>query len=106
MFTRFVQYRIAVRFTQSDGVAAVFPMSRFSPHLGRDARRIILSADRWILGETAAFLLADGISDLGRLGCRLEPTARTFDVLLERRWLDQQPLSDVRALVICDESNH
>src|SRR5262249_19572558 len=101
MFTGFVRYRLSVRALGPDGAAADVPLFRLAPHMGRDARRIIVPAAAGAFRETHVALLASGLDDLGRLACRTEGAASAIDVRLARWRLDGTALPEARARVDC-----
>jgi hypothetical protein len=91
MFTRPERYRLRVLSTRADRSRVYVPLARLAPHLGKDARRIIIEAEDWYVGETHVALLASGLGDLGRLVCQLEQDALTVDVVLERASILHEP---------------
>ena len=83
MFTQPIRYHLRIVLEQRDGKLEPFPVRQLDGHLGRDARRIVLPAQDWFVGETHAELVAGGLVDLGALVCRLTP-ARAVNVVLDR----------------------
>ncbi len=103
MFTDPVRYRVRLHAVSADGKRTPFRLSRLEPHLGRDARRVVVRAEEWFVGETQVTLLGDGLEDLGELACRVEPRVQKFELALERRSIEFTS-PDVRlARVTCDE---
>jgi hypothetical protein len=88
MFTDLTHYHLTVHRMSDPGAWSVVPLDRLAPHLGRDARRVILPAQQWALGETNSELLAGGLEDIGRLVCELERDARAVEVTLFRERTD------------------
>lgn len=84
MFTRPERYRLRLLTTRADQSRRYVPLSRLAPHLGKDARRVVLEASDWYVGETHVALLASGLGDLGRLVCEIEHEALAVEVVLER----------------------
>jgi hypothetical protein len=83
MFTKVEWVRLTIELRDRDQLARRLGAAELSPHLGRDARRIVLPALNGFSGETAVVLLAEGLPDLARLACQIgrAPSAR---VQLER----------------------
>ena len=100
MFTDLVRYRLQIDAVDAGGAVHPVAPESLARHLGRDARRIIVPAGKPIYGETAASLLASGLPDLGRLVCRLTPSARVVHVTLERDAVDG-PLPPLKRDVTC-----
>ena len=100
MFTDLTEYRLTLDVVSPQGRRNV-PLSRLAPHLGRDARRVILPAARGFVGETNSELLAAGLEDLGRLVCALEADASSVELLLHRRRAEG-PMPPRREHVACD----
>ena len=84
MFTDLTRYQLAIDVDTARG-RQPFALERLSPHLGRDARRIILPAVRPVIGETSSELLAGGLGELGRLVCALERGSRSIELTLRRQ---------------------
>lgn len=84
MFTQPVLYRVRIVVTLQDGSRKAVPVKKLTPHLGRDARRVVGNATQWFVGETQANLMVQGLDDLAELACQLEPAAHHATVLLER----------------------
>jgi hypothetical protein len=101
MFTRTVRYRLRLAVEGPSGPPALVSLDALAPHLGRDARRVLLPARRFVLGETDAELLAGGLGDLARLLCRLRPDAVHAVVVLERQSLEGAALPSARARERC-----
>ena len=104
MFTEHERCRLTVTREAADGTHAAVPIAHLAPHLGRDARRVILPAGEGAIGETQIGLLAGGLDDIGRLVCAIEPGARAAEVALQRFRLDGRPLASGEARVPCGVS--
>jgi len=104
MFTAPVAYRLQLTAENSAGETHQIPIASLAPHLGRDARRVILPAGSGFVGETQVTLMADGLDDLGRLACKLEARARMVVVRLERSKLDRSPLPPASSRVSCEKA--
>jgi hypothetical protein len=87
--------------TESGGARRYLPLEALAPHLGRDARRVIVNATDWFVGETQMRLLASGLADLGELACAVEPGARDVHVVLERHSVQHAELGLEAAKVEC-----
>jgi len=102
MFTDLVRYHLELTRVGASGSRTPIALAELSPHLGLEARRIILPAAHGATGETAAELLAAGRDDLARVGCALHPEAFAVEVIVQRRALSDPPRTD-RSVVTCDE---
>jgi hypothetical protein len=100
MFTDLRQYRLELEAVQAGGARAAVPLELLRPHLGLDARRLILPASQPMFGETAASLLGGGLTDLAELACRLAPGATRVRASLVQRSLSRA-LSEAHAEVVC-----
>jgi hypothetical protein len=100
MFTGPVRYHLRIIVERPDGGREQFPVRALEPHLGRDARRIVLPAEQWFVGETHAELVAGGLDDLGLLVCRLRP-ARAVDIVMDRHSVDDDTMLGQVAHVRC-----
>jgi hypothetical protein len=100
MFTEVRQYRLELEAVQAGGARAAVPLELLGPHLGLDARRLILPASQLTFGETAASLLGGGLTDLAELACRLSPGAGRVRASLVQRSLTRA-LPEARAEVVC-----
>jgi hypothetical protein len=87
MFTDLVHYHVELWRVGASGARQIIELAELAPHLGREARRIILPAAHRATGETAAELLVAGRQDLARLGCTLHPQARSVEIIVQRRAL-------------------
>lgn len=83
MFTEPERYRLRVVVEHENGTKRYLPLAELAPHLGSDARRVIVSASDWYVGESHIALLAGALTDVAVLACRLEPSAARVSVLLE-----------------------
>jgi len=83
MFTRPERFRLRILLETPTGNRPL-PVAALGPHLGRDARRIILPAAKGFVGETHVSLLRDDLGSLSKLACELAPDARRAHVILER----------------------
>jgi hypothetical protein len=92
MFTRFVEYRVALFTEMPGGPPRRMAAERLMPHLGRDARRVVGFAYDFVPGEAAATLIEGGLFDLALIGCKLDPTATRAIAVFERRLPSGQPL--------------
>lgn len=99
MFTDLTEYRLIIDVVSPEGRRNM-PLNRLAPHLGRDARRVILPAAQGFVGETNSELLAAGLDDLGRLVCALERDASSVELSLGRRRAEG-PLPARRAQTAC-----
>jgi hypothetical protein len=104
MFTAPVAYRLELSAESRAGETLRIPIQTLAPHLGHDARRVILPASAGFVGETQVTLMAEGLGDIGRLACKLEPSARAIVVRLERTKLHGLPLAPVSSRVSCEKA--
>jgi hypothetical protein len=101
MFTQPMRFRLRVIAVGSDGRQSLLELARLGPHLGNDARRILLPAEDWQVGETQLALLATALRDIGELACKLEPNATRCDVVLELHSVEHRSHDGKRVRVSC-----
>jgi hypothetical protein len=104
MFTGFERCRLHVLRRGADGSVAPLLLARLAPHLGRDARRVILPAEEGATGETQVGLLAGGLDDLARLACAVDAGAISVELRLERSRLDGRALPGASASRSCRDA--
>ncbi|MGC4086858.1 MAG: hypothetical protein QM756_02960 [Polyangiaceae bacterium] len=102
MYTHPSFYRLRLIAYAPNRERELIPLAELGPHLGRDARRIVLPAVAWTMGETHQELLQAGLDDLGRLGCRLRPSAREVVSVLDRDTLAHTALAPLISRVVCE----
>jgi hypothetical protein len=81
MFTRIERYHLELD-AELPGGWRRLSLSELSPHLSRDARRVLLPAQGYGFGQEQVQLLAQALPDIARLVCELEPTARSVSLRL------------------------
>lgn len=85
MFSAPREYRLRISIVGGSGAAEPVALRSLAAHLSRDARRVIVPASTWRMGETSLELLHGGLDDLGDLVCALRREARRVEVVLEER---------------------
>ncbi len=83
MFEHLERYRLELSVHAAGGWRPV-PVRALAPHLSRDAKRMILPAATDTVGADQVRLVSDGLDDIARLLCRLEPDATEASVRLVR----------------------
>jgi hypothetical protein len=100
MFSALERYRLIIAVRSSAGERRL-PLSRLTPHLSYDARRIILPAASGGLGRDQTSLLAAGLPDLARLVCQLEADATSVRLTLLRGPVRARELSPTELELSC-----
>lgn len=100
MFTAPVEYRLDLMTLEADGFPTRVTPHEMAPHLSRDARRVMLPAHGWALGENAATQLVRAADDLTAYLCtwRRPHGAR---VVVRRRALSGGELPRVDRTRVC-----
>ena len=83
MFQRLERYHLEIALHTRMGDERV-ALQTLSPHLSRDARRLIVPAAGQAYGTDQIELVELGLGDLGRLVCRLRPKATAAELVLTR----------------------
>lgn len=105
MFTDIREFRVLLRTGAPPLPPRQLPMSILAPHLGRDARRLLTGAGRFVLGETQIDLLAaGGLADLTELACALRPDAARAEAVLEVRRPGHREVAVTRLVEECERS--
>lgn len=94
MFTAPVEYRLEVLALEADDFPTRISPVELAPHLTRDARRVILPAHGWALGENGAAQLVRAIPDLMSFVCALR-RPHAVRVIVRRRTLRGEELPEV-----------
>ena len=76
MFTRIERYHLELRAQLASGTRRL-RLRELSPHLSRDAARVVLPGEGYGFGQEQVQALERALPDLARLVCRLEPSARS-----------------------------
>lgn len=84
MFSNLGEYRLSVEMETASAPRRL-DLRELGPHLGNDARRVLLPGSRWRSGETSVELLAGALQPIGDLVCRLHREAEVAEVVLETR---------------------
>lgn len=101
MFNRIERYHLELWLETPEGERQI-RLRSLAPHLSRDAARILLPAEGFAVGADQVDLVADGLTDIARLGCALHPVARTASVRMVRDPFDATRASQTRAELACD----
>lgn len=101
MFTEPVRYRLLVLAESEGRPPARVTLASLSPHMSRDARRVLGRADGFVVGETHVELLEGGLRDLGELVCRVQPAASAARITLHRERLSGEQVAPAEARVPC-----
>lgn len=83
MFNRLERYRLELR-AETPGGHVDMPVRSLAPHLSREARIILLPAAGFAIGADQVDVVNEGLGDLARLVCELQPTARSASAALLR----------------------
>ena len=103
MFTAPLEYRLELVTLEPDGFPTRVTAAELAPHLTRDARRVIVPAHRWALGENGAGQLIRAVPDLLEFVCVLRRT-HGARVIIRRRTLRGAELPIVDRSVRCGDA--